>query len=163
MRKLLFIPILFIAVLSANAQDTKKENRNSKNRTSTQITPEQRAELKTKRLTEQLSLTKEQQEKVYQLSLKQAIVHAEQAKKRHELAKLMREENQKNRQEIEKLLNSEQQKKWTELKSKQMEIRKKRLDSLKRDFKSKGGMVKKRDSIQSRKPMDKIKPLQNNN
>lgn len=163
MRKLLFIPILFIAVLSGNAQDTKKENRHSKHRTSTQMSPEQRAKLKTKRLTDQLSLTKEQQEKVYQLSLKQAALHAEQSKKRHELAKLMREENQKNRQEIEKLLNSEQQKKWTELKSQQMELRKKRRDSLKRDFKSKGGMVKKRDSIQSRKPMDKIKPVQNNN
>lgn len=163
MKKLLFIPILFVAVLTSNAQNIKKENRHSKHGTSRQLTPEQRAELMTKRMTEQLSLTKEQQEKVYQLSLKQTAIHAEQAKKRQELAKLMKEENQKNRQEIEKLLNPEQQKKWTELKSKQMKLRKRKADSTKREFKSRGGMVKKPDSLQSRRPADKIKPSLNKN
>lgn len=160
MKKLLFIPILFIAILSSYAQDVKKENHRSKHRTSTERTPEQRAELRTKRMTEQLSLTKNQQEKVYQLSLKQAILLGEQAKKRQELAKLMKEENQKNNQEIESLLNPEQQKKWTELKSQQMKLRKRKVDSAKREFKRKGGMIKKPDSLQSRRPADKIKPSQ---
>lgn len=158
MKKLLFIPILFIAILSGNAQDVKKENQRLKYKTSSQMTPEQRAELKTKRMAEQLSLTKDQQEKVYQLSLKQARLLREQAKKRQELSQLMKEENQKSNQEIQSLLNPEQQKKWSELKDQQMKLRKRKLDSAKREFKSKGGMVKKRDSIQSRKPADKIKP-----
>ena len=165
MKKLLFIPILFFAILSTNAQDVKKKDRRSKHRTFIQMTPEQRAELRTKRMTEQLALTKDQQDKIYQLSLKQAKqraeLRAEQAKKRHELAQLMKEENQKNHQEIEKHLSPEQQKKWTELKAQQMKQRQRKIDSTKREFRRKGGMIKKPDSVESRRPADKIKPSLN--
>jgi hypothetical protein len=164
MKKLLFIPILFIAILSSNAQDIKKENgRRSMNKTLVQKTPEQRAEFMTKRMTEQLSLTKEQQERVYQLSLKQSKVHSEQAKKRQELAKLMKEENQRNRQEIKSVLTPEQQKKWDELKTQQMKSRRSKIDSNKRSFKTKPGMIKKPDSTRSRRPAAKTIPKQENN
>src|SRR5690606_19408713 len=99
MKKLLFIPILFVAFLTSYAQDVKKENgRRSMNRTSVQKTPEQKAELMTKKMTDQLSLTKEQQEKVYQISLEQATLRSEQAKKMKALTKLMKEESQKSHQ-----------------------------------------------------------------
>lgn len=165
MKKLLFIPILFFAILSTNAQDVKKKDRRSKHKTAIQMTPEQRADLRTKRMTEQLSLTKDQQDKIYQLSLKQAKQRAEQreeqVRKRHELAQLMKEENQKNQQEIESLLSPEQQKKWTELKSQQMKQRQRKIDSTKKEFRRKGGMIKKPDSVESRRPADKIKPSLN--
>lgn len=160
MKKLLFIPILFVAILSSYAQNEKKESgRRSVNGISIQRTPEQRAELMTKRMTEQLSLTKEQQEKVYQLSLKQTALHSEHAKKKQALAKSMREENQKSRQEMESLLTAEQQKKWDELKSQQMKSRRSKVDFRKRDFKGKPGMIKKPDSIQPKKPGNKIAPI----
>lgn len=153
MKKLLFIPLLFVAISSNYAQDiTKEKDRRSMKQTSVQRTPEQRAEFIAKRMTEQLSLTKEQQEKVYQLSLKQSKLHQEQANKRRELNRLIKEENQKSRKEMMDLLTPEQQKKWNESKSQQMKSRRSKIDSKKRSFKSKPGMIKKPDSIESRKP-----------
>lgn len=164
MKKLLFIPLLFIAISSNYAQDLKKEKgRRSMKQTSVQRTPEQRAEFMTKRMTEQLSLTKEQQEKVYQLSLEQSKLHQEQAKKRQELARSIKEENEKSRQEMKNLLTSEQQKKWDELKTQQMKSRRSKIDSNKRSFKSKPGMIKKPDSIESRKPAKRTVSKQENN
>ncbi|HLT41685.1 MAG TPA: hypothetical protein VKZ95_03195 [Sphingobacteriaceae bacterium] len=153
MKKLLLIPMLMFATLASNAQDTKKENRRSKHaQTMVQKTPEERAEMQAKRMAEQLSLTKEQQEKMYKLSL-------EQTKKRQAMAESLKEENKKHHQEIESLLNQEQKTKWNELKSKQEWFRKGRLDSQKRDFKRKPGMIKKPDSTQSRRPAV-IKPVE---
>lgn len=149
MKKLLLIPMLMFATLASNAQDTKKENRRSKYaQTMVQKTPEQRAEMQAKRMAEQLSLTTEQQEKIYQLSL-------EQAKKKQALTQSLKEENQKSRQEIEGLLTPEQQKQWSELKSKQGKSRKGKMDSQRKSFKRKPGMIKKPDSVQSRRPADK--------
>lgn len=149
MKKLLLIPMLMFATLASNAQDTKKENRRSKYaQTMVQKTPEQRAEMQAKRMAEQLSLTTEQEEKIYQLSL-------EQAKKKQALTQSLKEENQKSRQEIEGLLTPEQQKQWSELKSKQGKSRKGKMDSQRKSFKRKPGMIKKPDSVQSRRPADK--------
>lgn len=149
MKKLLLIPMLMFATLASNAQDTKKENQRSKYaQTMVQKTPEQRAEMQAKRMAEQLSLTTEQEEKIYQLSL-------EQAKKKQALTQSLKEENQKSRQEIEGLLTPEQQKQWSELKSKQGKSRKGKMDSQRKSFKRKPGMIKKPDSVQSRRPADK--------
>jgi hypothetical protein len=156
MKKLLLIPMLMLIALASNAQDDRKENRRPKQvQTMVPKTPEQRAEMQAKRMAEQLSLTKEQQEKIYQLSL-------EQAKKKQALAQSIKEENKKHRQEIESLLNQEQMKKWSELKSKQERFRKGKIDSQRRSFKRKPGMIKKPDSIKARKPADKINPTEDN-
>ena len=162
MKKLLFIPILFVAIISSYGQDGKKVSGKHSNETSVQRTPEQRAELMTQRMTERLSLTKEQQEKIYQLSLKQNKLHSEQAEKMRDLARLMKEGNQKSREEIESILTSEQQKKWEELKAQQMKSRRSKIDSNKRSFKRKPGMIKKPDSIRSRMPVDKTISNQEN-
>jgi hypothetical protein len=160
MKKLLFIPILFVAFLTSYAQDVKKENgRRPMNKTSIQKSPEQKAELMTKKLTEQLSLTKEQQERIYKISLEQVKFRSEQAKKIQALTKLIKEENQKSHQEIKNTLTTEQQQKWDELKIQQRKFRRDKIDSLKRDFKSKPGMIKKPDSIGPKKPANKIAPV----
>lgn len=153
MKKLLLIPIaLFVAITSSQAQDVKKETRNPKQRIE-QKTPEQRAEMMTKRMTEKLSLTKEQQDQVYQLSLKQAKVNVDRAKISKEKTTLMREENQKNRQEIEKILSPEQQKKWTE----EMNSRKKGMDRTfrkEKDSKQNKGSLKSKDTTRTKKAVN---------
>jgi len=114
----------------------------------------------TKKMTEQLSLTNEQQERIYQISLEQVTFHLEQAKKIKALTKLMKEESQKSHQEIESILNTEQQQKWDELKIERRKSRKDKFDSKKREFKSKPGMIKRPNSIQPKKPANKMAPVQ---
>lgn len=151
MKKLILIPILLVVALSSQAQD-RKHQRDAVKRSIEQVTPEQRADITTKRLTEQLSLTKEQQEKIHQLSLEQAKQHAKQVEAR-------KAESIKNREEIEKVLTPEQRAKWNEAKSKQAESRRIKSSTRQKDFKRKSSMIKKVDSIESKKPMTKITPI----
>lgn len=151
MKKLILIPILLVVALSSQAQD-RKHQRDAVKRSIEQVTPEQRADITTKRLTEQLSLTKEQQEKIHQLSLEQAKQHAKQVEAR-------KAESIKNREEIEKVLTPEQRAKWNEAKSKQAESRRIKNSTRQKDFKRKSSMIKKVDSIESKKPMTKITPI----
>lgn len=151
MKKLILIPILLVVALSSQAQD-RKHQRDAVKRSIEQVTPEQRADITTKRLAEQLSLTKEQQEKIHQLSLEQAKQHAKQVEAR-------KAESIKNREEIEKVLTPEQRAKWNEAKSKQAESRRIKSSTRQKDFKRKSSMIKKVDSIESKKPMTKITPI----
>lgn len=159
MKKLILIPILLIVALSSQAQERKSHQRNITKQSAEQITPERRAELMTKRMTEQLSLTKEQQEKIHQLSLEQAKQHAEQAKLSKEKAETIKAERIKNREEIEKVLTPEQRTKWEEAKNKQTKSRRMKSGTSQKDFKRKGSMNKKVDSTGSKKPVRNITPI----
>lgn len=153
--------MLFVFALSSQAQDRKSAIRTHAKRSFDQQTPEQRADRMTKRMTAQLSLTKEQQEKIHKLSLDQAERAAEQAKLAKEKAKAMEIERIKVREEMEEILSPEQQAKWKEARSKRSKFSKTRSHSRRKDMERRSSMRKKADSISTKKSQREITPIMN--
>lgn len=143
MKRLLLIPLLSVAISFAYAQDSipRKKERNTVHHS-----PEERAQRKAERMAKQLSLSKEQQEKIYELSLQHT-------KERLALAKEMREQSLQNRQEIENILSPEQKQKLKDLEVQQRSRREKSIKPQKRNFKRGGSMIKKPDSLKTRRPI----------
>jgi Spy/CpxP family protein refolding chaperone len=84
-------------------------------------TPEQRAERMTNRMAEQLDLTEEQKQEIYNLNLQNAQkrqVEMEERKAEMESRReAMKSQNESQKQQIEALLTPEQKEKWEEVRS----------------------------------------------
>lgn len=158
MKKLLLIPIVLFFALSATAQESQRGNRGDKNRSSQQMTPEQRAEMRTKRMTEELSLTKEQQEKIYQITLEQSKKQGNYADRSEPTRETRKAEMLKSQEDINKLLTSEQKDKWSNLQKSYSNSRNNDSKSNRDNMKRRGEMIKKADSTQSRRPAKKSVP-----
>ena len=132
MKRLIIITIMSFAFLAnSNAQEQRR-----------QMSPEQRAERVTQRMTRQLALTKEQQENIYQLSLEQFQKSKSKRSTESDSISPMKERMAMNREKIESVLTAEQKEKWTELRTKENNERRQR-------FKRKPEMYKKADSVKS--------------
>ncbi len=105
---------LMIALISpAVAQDkTPKHKKEFKD-----MTPEERAQKITDRMTKQLALTEEQQKDVYKINL-------EHVKKMEALRAERKAQHEKTKAELDKILTDEQKKKAEELRKKREEKRK---------------------------------------
>lgn len=115
--------LLFLSA-SLYAQDRKR------------MSMEERVKMKSERLSEQLSLSEEQEAKVYALNMKEAKEHQKMRKERRKRVAAMRDNRQGFHKAFKDILTPEQQKKWDSLKSERREQMKKR-------FKRRPGMYKK--------------------
>ena len=133
-KALLVLAVCFLASFSAEAQRTDRPKR--------EFNPEKWAERITNRMTEELSLTEEQQKEVYALHLERMTDRAEAMKAQMER---MKAEQKETREKLEAILTPEQKAKWEESRSEWREKRsrhwdgeKKREKRKKRDYSNKG-------------------------
>lgn len=123
MKNLLLIFMAF-ATFVMNGQDKTTSNKETQRDESTQLTPEQRADLKVKRLTLTLDLTEAQQQKAKQIFLKNDIKRAERPKNWKEMSASQKYEAKSaniDRQialknEMKEILTEEQIAKWEQQK-----------------------------------------------
>ncbi|MGY0393161.1 hypothetical protein ACW5R3_11470 [Bizionia sp. KMM 8389] len=138
MKKLILIALALVTI-QMSAQDKKRmHDKGDRSEQMSKHTPEEIAELQTKKLTLSLDLTEEQQAQVLALNTKnakerQAKMDARKEKQENEEAKKPTDEERlamKNemldkqiatKQEMKKILNDEQYKKWEEIEKEQME------------------------------------------
>ncbi|WP_423148209.1 hypothetical protein [Rubrolithibacter danxiaensis] len=136
MKKLLFTATLFLGLVSLGmAQDTTAKQK---------INPEERAKKKTEMLTEKLSLTKDQQEKIYAINLeqaKQAEQFRQEAKEAREKMVDRRALMKKNEDKINSILNDKQKKEYEDMKKQRQEQFKHRRDGFRKDHKEKGDKI----------------------
>ena len=155
MKKTVWISALFLFALVANAQENQQRNRQQTQRMQNS-TPEELAEMRTKRMTEHLSLTEEQQKRVYAITLNQINTQKEFAKQNKEQAKERRTEFMKNRKELESVLNSDQKEKWNKavkrniVKSRKERSKKPGAQLNRGNKKQRAKMIKKPDAVQSK-------------
>lgn len=142
MKITLSLAAVLLMVNLSFAQDTTKVEKERARKTYVAPTPEERAAMQTKRMTDQLSLTTDQQKQVEELTLRQANAN----KKLAETAKADREEYNN---ELKKILTPDQAKKWEENRSKTHA----RAQKMNRQshFKKRGSMVKKSEKWKERK------------
>lgn len=130
-KALLVLAVCFLASFSAEAQRTKRAPR--------EFNPEKWAERITNRMTEELSLTEEQQKEVYALHLERMTDRAEAMKAQMER---MKAEQKETREKLEAILTPEQKAKWEESRSEWMEKQSRHWDGErkreKRDYSNKG-------------------------
>ncbi len=119
MRKPFFTAVLFLGLATLGFSQEKQEKERER------ATPEDRAQKKTEMLSKKLSLTKEQQDKVYAINLEQAKKMEEfrsaaekERAERMEKRKLFFKENDN---KIEKILTEEQKKTYLEHKKERQE------------------------------------------
>jgi periplasmic protein CpxP/Spy len=124
MKKLIMIAIIFSLSFTAFGQRGQQREMS---------TPEQRAERMTNRMAEQLDLTEEQKQEIYNINLQNAQkrqVEMEERKAEMESRRAeMKSQNESQKQQIEAILTPEQKEKWDEVRSenqKRMEDRGKR-------------------------------------
>jgi Spy/CpxP family protein refolding chaperone len=119
MKKLLMIAAIFTMTFAgANAQRGQGGPRGGQQKES--MTPEQRAEKITTKMTEELGLSEDQKQKIYQVNLEnakkrdanRATMEEERKAKRTE----MQAQNQAQNEQIEAILTPEQKTKWEEVK-----------------------------------------------
>lgn len=147
MKKIVWIPALLFFALTANAQEHQQKSKQHTQRMQNS-SPEERAEMRTKRMTEHLSLTEEQQKQVYNISLNQINTQKNFEKQNKEQAKERRTEFMKNREELENILNVDQKEKWNK-------AQKRSIAKLKKERSRKQGARFKRGHTQQRTKMNK--------
>lgn len=158
MKKLLLIPFVLVLALTANAQESPRGNRGDMNRSFEQRTPEQRAEMRTKRMTEELSLTKEQQDKIYQITLEQSKNQGDPANRGEGYSETRRAEMVKSQENINNILTPEQKEKWSNLQKSYSNSRNNNSSPQRENLRQRGDMIKKPDSTESRRPAKKTIP-----
>lgn len=162
MKKTVWIVAFFLFAVVANAQENQQKNRQQTQRMKNS-TPEERAEMRTKRMTEQLSLTEQQQKQVYEITLNQINAQKDFAKQNKEQAKERRTEFMKNREALESVLNADQKEKWSNAQKRSItKLRKERSKKQGARFKrgntkQRAKMIKKPDAVQSKIEANKNK------
>lgn len=90
--------------------------------------PEEKAKMKTKRMTEELGLTDEQQQAVYAIALEQATEAERERMRREEARKRAMASMKRSDQRIVEILNEEQRVKWEAMKEEHREKRQERME-----------------------------------
>lgn len=106
--------LMALISLGAMAQGQRGNNRPN---------PEEMAKMMTERMTKQLNLSKEQQEKVYAIHLDLAQKREEERQARRAEADARKEEAQKHEERLNEVLTEEQRKQWVELKAERRDRR----------------------------------------
>lgn len=119
MKKLLMIAAIFTMTFAgAYAQRSQGASKGGQDKES--MTPEQRAEKMTARMTEELGLSEDQKQKIYQINLENAQKRQVQREEMQEDQKAKRAEmqaqNQVQNAQIEAVLTPDQKTKWEEVK-----------------------------------------------
>lgn len=140
MKKLLMIALAFGMLTGVQAQESGTlDSRVSKERQA--MTPEQRAEKRTARMAESLSLSAEQKEKVYQIVLNQV----KEADRLRETKEEVRDERaaslKKADAQISEILTEEQRVKWDAQKAEVRERRANKMEERKNDNTRQRGTV----------------------
>ncbi|KEO73505.1 DUF4890 domain-containing protein [Anditalea andensis] len=126
MKNLIMSAAIF-AVVSFNT-DAQQRNRGKD-----KVSPEQRAEMRAERLSDQLDLTEEQKSQIYEIHLERAKTmeekrdrQREEMKERRAAMDLVRKEQQ---EEVENVLTLEQRQKWQEIRNEDRERMQKYRDA----------------------------------
>jgi len=127
MKKLATLVLAFMISGFAFGQDGQQRR--------VQKTPEESAKLYTERLTKELNLSSEQQNKVYELTLERTKAPRERGKMNKGRMEEMRKERQEQQTKLESILTPEQVKIWNE-------SRKASMNNRRDQFKRKPGMRK---------------------
>lgn len=152
MKKLLLILMVFGVSGAMQAQSTSLRAEDSKmEKRVSEISPEERAQKKTAKLTEALGLDAEQEQAVYEITLDQIVQRERTKMQREEARKQAMASRERTEQRIAEVLSEEQQAKWDAHKKERREMRRERIErsgenrmgSEKRDVRSKEGAKKK--------------------
>lgn len=119
MKKILII-VMSLATFAVNAQNKNSERKENRKEMKANLTPEQRADLKTKKMTLALDLTASQQQKVKQLILKAENERPERPEnwkemtdtQKYETKSAMLDRRIAMKKELKEILNEEQMTKW---------------------------------------------------
>lgn len=169
MKTIIWIPLFLFFAVSTSAQEQSQRKGNpakSYDQRMQNSTPEQRAEMRTKRMTEQLSLTEEQQKKVFKITLDQINTQRNFQTQNKGQAEERRKEFIKNREELESILNPVQKEKWNKIQKDIMSSRKERTNDKgsrynRSNMKQRGKMVKQPDSVKAKIKANKNIPVGN--
>ena len=124
-KKLVFVMTLLVA-FGVSAQDRKEKIKN--------VTPEERVEMRTKKLSEKLSLDENQKKKVKEILVAQqneskAVrekIKAEREKVRAEMKEALKKQHEELKAKLKTVLTDEQFKKWEAMQNEKMEKAKER-------------------------------------
>ncbi len=119
MKKVLII-VMALATFAVNAQNKNSERKENRKEMKANLTPEQRADLKTKKMTLALDLTASQQQKVKQLILKAENERPERPEnwkemtdtQKYEAKSAMLDRRIAMKKELKEILTEEQMTKW---------------------------------------------------
>lgn len=128
MKRLLVLFMAFALAGSVQAQSTSQSSeKNKMDRAEHAKSPEERAQAKTERLTEELKLTDEQQKAVYDVMLSQSTEREQHRMQKEEARKRAEASRKRGEQRILDILDENQQKLWKEKKAEMQEKRQDRV------------------------------------